>query len=99
VTRQCKLLALNRSTVYYQPHPVSEQDLQLMRRIDELHLTHPYYGARRMAKQLRREGRDVQTDGASMYPSVFKHRPKIEHFECIVSTPAATGLDVGGLVG
>jgi putative transposase len=59
VTRQCKLLALNRSTVYYQPRPVSEQDLQLMRRIDELHLKHPYYGARRMAKQLRREGSQV----------------------------------------
>ena len=26
---------------------------------------------------------EVQTDGASMYPSVFKHRPNIEHFECI----------------
>lgn len=59
VTRQCELLALNRSTVYYQPRAVSEQDLQLMRRIDELHLKHPFYGARRMAKQLRREGSQV----------------------------------------
>ena len=42
--------------MYYQPRPVGEADLQLMRRIDELHLKHPYYGARRLAKQLEREG-------------------------------------------
>jgi putative transposase len=59
VTRQCELLELNRSGVYYTPRPVSEADLQLMRRIDELHLEHPYYGARRLAKQLAREGFEV----------------------------------------
>ena len=57
--RQCELLALNRTGVYYTPCPVSEADLQLMRRIDELHLEHPYYGARRLAKQLAREGFEV----------------------------------------
>lgn len=36
-----------------------EADLVLMRRIDELHLQFPYYRARRLAKQLKREGRDV----------------------------------------
>ena len=56
VKRQCELLALNRTGVYYKPRAVSEADLSLMRRIDELHLLHPYYGARRLAKQLRREG-------------------------------------------
>jgi putative transposase len=59
VKRQCELLALARSTVYYQPRPVSAVDLQLMRRIDELHLEHPYYGARRLGQQLCREGRQV----------------------------------------
>ena len=39
VTRQCQLLSLNRSTVYYQPmEGVSDEDLKLMRRIDEMHL-------------------------------------------------------------
>ncbi len=42
VKRQCELLGLNRSGVYYTPRAVSEQDLQLMRRIDQLHLDHPY---------------------------------------------------------
>jgi putative transposase len=59
VTRQCELLDLNRSGVYYTPRPISDQDLRLMRRIDELHLEHPFYGARRLAKQLEREGFDA----------------------------------------
>ena len=59
VTRQCELLELNRTGVYYTPRPVREEDLRIMRRIDELHLEHPFYGARRLAKQLGREGFDV----------------------------------------
>ena len=59
VTRQCELLGLNRTGVYYTPRPVSEADLRLMRRIDELHLKHPFYGARRLAKQLVRDGFEV----------------------------------------
>lgn len=59
VTRQCKLLQLNRSGVYYIPRAVGPQDLRIMRRIDELHLAHPFYGSRRLAAQLRREDFDV----------------------------------------
>jgi putative transposase len=59
VKRQAELLELSRSNVYYQPRPVSEQDLRLMRRIDELHLEAPYYGARKLAVQLRREGHSI----------------------------------------
>lgn len=46
VTRQCELLNLSRSSVYSIPQPVSAGDLALMRRIDELHLNHPFAGAR-----------------------------------------------------
>ena len=59
VKRQAELLDLSRSSVYYQPRPVSERDLGLMRRIDELHLMAPFYGARKLAAQLRREGHEV----------------------------------------
>ena len=59
VKRQAELLELSRSNVYYQPRPVSERDLLLMRRLDELHLEAPYYGARKLAAQLRREGHEV----------------------------------------
>jgi len=59
VKRQAQLLDLSRSSVYYEPQPISERDLQLMRRIDELHLEAPFYGARKLAKQLQREGHEV----------------------------------------
>jgi putative transposase len=54
VVQQCQLLHLPRSTAYYQPEPVSEADLGLMRCIDELHLEHPYAGSRMLRDFLRR---------------------------------------------
>jgi putative transposase len=59
VRRQAELLDLSRSSVYYRPRPVSDRDLGLMRRLDELHLMAPFYGARKLAAQLRREGHVV----------------------------------------
>jgi len=59
VRRQAQLLDLSRSSVYYRPRPVPERDLLLMRRLDELHLEAPYYGARKLAASLRREGHDI----------------------------------------
>jgi putative transposase len=59
VKRQAELLDLSRSSVYYTPRPLSERDLRLMRRIDELHLQLPYYGSRKLAVALRREGHEV----------------------------------------
>lgn len=56
VTRQAAALALSRSTVYYRPRPVSDTDLVLMRRIDELHLAYPFAGARMLRDFLTREG-------------------------------------------
>ncbi len=46
VTRQAELLDLSRSNVYYLPRSVSDADLGLMRRVDELHLNFPFAGAR-----------------------------------------------------
>ena len=59
ITRQCELLELTRSTVYYQHQEVSEADLTLMRRIDEMHLKRPFYGSRRIRDWLQDEGHDV----------------------------------------
>src|SRR5450759_2110626 len=56
VVRQCELLGLARSTAYYEPLPVSEADLLLMRRIDELHLKWPFLGSRRLRDLLQTEG-------------------------------------------
>ena len=56
ISAQAKLLGISRGTVYYLPRPVSDADLALMRRIDELHLQHPFMGARMLRDQLAREG-------------------------------------------
>jgi putative transposase len=55
VRRQCELLQLSRSGLYYQPVPTSEEELALMRRIDELHLERPFYGSRKISLVLRTE--------------------------------------------
>ena len=54
--RQCELLEVCRSSLYYQPKPLAAADLALMRRLDELHLKHPFLGARRLAQMLLRDG-------------------------------------------
>jgi len=56
ITRQASLLNISRGTVYYLPQPVSPDDLALMRKIDELHLEHPFMGARMLRDQLARQG-------------------------------------------
>jgi putative transposase len=52
MSRQCELLGLPRSSYYYEPVGVSEQNLELMRRIDELHLEHPYMGVLKLRSEL-----------------------------------------------
>jgi putative transposase len=56
VRRQCELLHVSRSGLYYEPEPTSPEELALMRRIDELHLKRPFYGSRKLADALRKEG-------------------------------------------
>ena len=56
ITRQAKLLEISRGTVYYLPRPVSPADLALMHKLDELHLEHPFMGARMLRDQLARQG-------------------------------------------
>lgn len=59
VTSQARLLDLSRSSVYYEPRPLSERDLVLMRRMDELHLKWPFYGARKLRRELMFDGHAV----------------------------------------
>jgi len=62
VTRQCNLLGLSRSGIYYKPVPPSEQEMELMRRIDEIHLAYPFYGSRKIRDELWAKGYDVGRD-------------------------------------
>jgi putative transposase len=55
VTRQAKLLGLSRSSVYYQPCPISDRDLALMHRLDKRHLECPFAGARMLRDMLWQE--------------------------------------------
>jgi putative transposase len=57
--RQAELAGISRGTVYYHPEPVSDADLALMRRLDQLHLEHPFAGSRMLRDLLRREGIEV----------------------------------------
>ena len=59
LSRQCRLLEVSRSSLYYRPKGESAETLALMRKIDELFLEYPFYGSRQMARHLRRQGMKV----------------------------------------
>jgi putative transposase len=89
VTRQCRLLDLSRSSVYYQPVEISPQDLLLMRLIDEQYLKTPFYGSRSMTRYLRRLGYHVNRKPIqrlmrlmgleAIYPKPKTSQPHPEH--------------------
>ncbi len=59
MTRQCRLLGISRSGLYYRPKAIAEEDLALMKLIDRQYLATPFYGARKMAVWLGSQGRRV----------------------------------------
>ena len=67
LTAQAHILGLSRSSLYYRPVPPSATELAVKHRIDELYLEFPYYGARRMAAQLQREGQSIDRKTARKY--------------------------------
>ena len=56
ITRQCQLVRVSRSSVYYVRKPVTEEELALRRRIDEIYLEHPFMGSRQIVRTLARQG-------------------------------------------
>ena len=59
LTQQAALLGISRGSVYYEPVPVSAEDLALMRRIDGLHLEFPFAGSRMLRGLLAAEGSKI----------------------------------------
>ena len=59
IARQCELVSISRSGYYYQPAGETELNLELMRQMDQQHMETPFYGARQMARHLRRQGYTV----------------------------------------
>jgi len=87
--RQCEILGVNRSSLYYESAGPDPEELELMRRIDELHLQFPFYGSRRIARELRDRGlvanrKRVQRlmrimDIEAIAPKPNTSRPEPEH--------------------
>jgi hypothetical protein len=59
VRRQCTLLGLSRSSLYYEPAPETEENLRLMGLIDREYTEHPFYGSRRLTAWLVGQGEAV----------------------------------------
>src|SRR5947207_4745439 len=86
IVRQAQLLELSRASVYYLPQPTPPSDLALMRRIDELHLEHPFAGSRMLRGLLNREG----------YPVGRKHVATLMRkmgIEALYQRPRTSGRD------
>ncbi len=56
IVRQCQLLKLARSSLYYQAKEPSDEELTLMRLIDQQYLETPFYGSRKMTVFLQEQG-------------------------------------------
>jgi putative transposase len=59
ISRQCELLGLARASFYYEPATQSQENLNLMRLIDQQYTAQPVYGSRRMTVWLQGQGHDV----------------------------------------
>jgi putative transposase len=66
VRRQCALLGLNRSSLYYEPAGETPEDLRLMRHVDEQCTACPFYGRRRMTAWLTQQGELVNRERAGL---------------------------------
>ena len=87
--RQCALLGVARSSLYYRPKEPSGEDLALMQAMDQQYLNTPFYGSRRMKVWLAREGRRVSRKRVqrlvrimglrAIYRSPRTSRPPPEH--------------------
>ena len=66
---QADLLSLSRASLYYQPRPPSAEEVRLKHRIDEIYTQSPFYGARKIAAQLQREGMGINRKTVGRYMS------------------------------
>ena len=80
IRRQCELIGLTRSAFYYQPKAETEENLTLMRRLDELYTQRPFFGARRMAHQLQIGRRRARRLMRKMGLEAIYPKPKTTQF-------------------
>ena len=94
--RQCRLLAISRSSFYYTPKGESPESLALMRRIDELFMKHPFYGSRQMVRQLWRDGFRVGRHRVRRLMRFMAWRPFTKPREPAIPIPRIGSCSVGG---
>ena len=89
ICRQCELLDLNRSTYHLAPATESEEDLRLMRLIDQQFLRTPFYGSRRMAVYLERAGETVNRKRVQRLMAVMGLEPLFPKPRTTTAAPGA----------
>lgn len=103
IRRQCGLLGLNRSSLYYEALAESEGTLNLMNRIDKINTDYPFYGSRKITVALNKEGLHVCRDRvrnlmrkmgiAAIYPKPNLSKSRIDH---VVYPYLLRGLKISG---
>ena len=63
VRRQCEIVGLNRSNLYYEPGAATDETVRFMHRVDEIFTEYPFYGSRRIQETLGHEGMCVGRSG------------------------------------
>lgn len=86
VVEQCAVLGLPRSTLYYKPKPANEEDLRIMRLLDELHLEDPTRGTRRLCLELKDHGLHL---GRAKVRSLMRRM----RLGCVYRRPRTTVID------
>jgi len=83
MTRQTKLLGINRTTLYYKPVPLSSSNLKILSQIDEIYVDNPDYGYRMIHQQLKEEGYSIGNNRVLKYMKIlgiqalYPHKKKI----------------------
>lgn len=101
VRAQSSLLGLNRSSLYYHPAAASAAEVQIKHQLDAIYTAHPYYGSRRLAAQLRRDGllvsrkavqrhmRDLGLAGVAPGPNTSRPAPAHRVYPYLLRTVTA----------
>lgn len=75
ISRQCELLDLSRSSYYFKEKDLTQEDYQLMNKIDEIFTSHPYYGTRRMSAVLISKGHKIGRKKVRKYYQMLALEP------------------------
>lgn len=67
IRRQCQLIGLSRSNLYYKPRQITESELRILKLVDEIYTAHPYFGSRRMLAELEDHGISLGRQKARQY--------------------------------